>query len=360
MSFLWPLLLLLLIIPALLLMAYVIMLRKRKKQAITYTSLSLIREAAPKSSAWKRHVPAALLLLSLVALAVGSARPVVSAQVPLSRTSIILTLDVSLSMCSTDVVPNRLAAAQDAARQFVENRDDGTQIGIVAFGGTAELVVPPTNDTAELVEAVEGFTTTLGTGIGNATIAALDAIAEVNPDVERATVDLSDVVDRDALAASGEFVPDIIVLLTDGANSQGVDPLVAAQQAADRQVRVFTIGFGSDEIADMVCSPDQIGPGSFAPGFGFDNGRPNLGDTTLDDLRPFLVIDEPTLMAVAEMTGGEFFRAEDSDQLTDVFAQLPSQIVLQDQEVEITVGFVIAGAVLLMGAYVTSTLFRSS
>ena len=358
MSFAWPLLLLLLFVPALLLLAYLIMLRKRKSQAITYTSLSLIREALPTQSAWKRHLPAALLLLSLVSLAIGSARPTVSAQVPLSRTSIILTLDVSLSMCSTDVMPNRLAVAQDAARQFVENRDDGTQIGIVAFGGTAELIVPPTNDTNQLVEAVDGFTTTLGTGIGNATITALDAIAEVNPDVERATIDLSDVVDRDAIAASGEFVPDIVVLLTDGANSQGIDPLVAAQQAFDRQVRVFTIGFGSDEIADMVCSPDQIGPGSFAPGFGFTDGRPDLGDTTLDDLRPFLIIDEPTLMAVADTTGGQYFRAEDSAELLDVFEQLPSQIVLQEQEVEITVAFLIAGAVLLMAAYVTATLLR--
>ena len=359
MSFAWPLLLTLILIPLALLLAYIVMLRKRKIEAITYTSLSLIRAALPSQTSWKRHLPAALLLLSLVSLVIGSARPIVSAQVPLSRTSIILTLDVSLSMCSTDVEPNRLSVAQDAARQFVENRDDGTQIGIVAFGGTAELIVPPTNDTDRLVEAVDGFNTTLGTGIGNATITALDAIAEVNPEVERATIDLSDVVDRDAIAASGEFVPDIIVLLTDGANSQGVEPLVAAQQAFDRQVRVFTIGFGGDEIADMVCSPDQIGPGSFAPGFGFNDGRPDLGDTTLDDLRPFLVIDEPTLIEVAETTGGQYFRAEDSADLLEVFDRLPSQIVLQEEEVEITVGFLIGGALLLMGAYISATLLRT-
>lgn len=359
MSFAWPLLLLLLLVPLVVLIGYLVMLRKRKKRAITFTSLSLIREAEPTKSVWKRHLPAAFLLTSLVALAIGSARPTVNLQVPLSRTSIILTLDVSLSMCSTDVEPNRLAVAQDAARQFVEGRDDGTQIGIVAFGGTAELIVPPTNDTAELVEAVDGFTTTLGTGIGNATITALDAIAEVNPDVERATVDLSDVVDRDAIAASGEFVPDIVVLLTDGANSQGVEPLDAAQQAFDRQVRIYTIGFGGDQIAEMICSPDQIGPGSFAPGFGFNDGRPDLGDVTLDELRPFLVIDEPTLQAVADSTGGEYFRAEDSADLLEVFEQLPSQIVLQDEEVEITVGFLIAGAVLLLAAYVSATILRS-
>lgn len=172
----------------------------------------------------------------------------------------------------------------------------------------------------------------------------------MNPDVERAALDLSDTVDRGAIEAEGEHVPDIIVLLTDGANSQGVEPLVAAQQAFDRRVRVFTIGFGGDEIADMVCAPDQIGPSSFAPGFGFSDGRPDLGGTTLDELRPFLVIDEPTLIEVAELTGGEYFRAADSAQLVDVFNQLPSQIVLQEQETEISVAFLAAGAAFLLGA----------
>ncbi len=358
MSFQWPLLLLTLLVPALLLLGYILTLRRRKKQVISYSSLLLIKDADPSTASWKRHVPATFFLLALISLAVGTARPTVNAQVPLSRTSIILTLDVSLSMCSTDVLPNRLAAAQEAAREFVENKDDGTQIGIVVFGGTASLVVPPTNDIDDLVEAVDGFNTSLGTGIGNATITALDAIAGVNPDVERATIDLSDTVDRDAIAASGEFQPDIVVLLTDGANSQGVDPLLAAQQAFDRQVRVYTIGFGGDEIAEMVCAPDQIGPGSFAPGFSFNDGRPDLGDTTLDELRQFLVIDESTLTQVAETTGGEYFRAEDAAELIEVFDQLPSQIVLQTEEVEVTVGFLITAAVLMMAAYVSATLLR--
>ncbi len=250
-------------------------------------------------------------------------------------------------MCSTDVEPNRLTVAQEAARNFVEQRDAGTQIGIVAFGGAAELIVPPTNDTDELVTAIDGFTTSLGTGIGNAILRSIDAVSEVNPEVAASTIDLSETVDRDAIAASGEFQPDIVVLLTDGANSQGVDPIVAAQQAFDRQVRVYTIGFGSEQIAEMVCSPDQIGPGSFAPGLSFDNGVPDLG-ATLDELRPFLVIDVPTLESVAELTGGEFFRAEDSEQLLDVFNQLPSQIVLQEQDAEISVIFIAAAAVLLL------------
>jgi len=347
MSFAWPLVLFTLLIPLVLALLYIRAIRRRQQITISYGSLDLIRSAAPSTSNWKRHIPAVLFILGLIAASIGAARPNASITVPLSRTSIIVALDVSLSMCSTDVEPNRLDVAQEAARNFVQQRDEGTQIGIVAFGGAAELIVPPTNDTDELVTAIDGFTTSLGTGIGNAILRSLDAVAEVNPDIARSTIDLSDTVDRDAIAASGEFQPDIVVLLTDGANSQGVDPLVAAQQAFDRQVRVYTIGFGSDQIAEMVCAPDQIGPGSFAPGLTFDDGVPDLG-ATLDELRPFLVIDVPTLESVAEITGGEFFRAEDSEQLIDVFNQLPSQIVLQEQDTEISVGFALASAVLLL------------
>ena len=347
MSFAWPLALLALLVPIILAILYWRAIRKRQQITISYGSLELIKSASPSTSNWKRHIPAVLFLLGLAAASIGAARPAASVSVPLSRTSIIVALDVSLSMCSTDVEPNRLTVAQEAARNFVEQRDEGTQIGIVAFGGAAELIVAPTNDTDELITAIDGFTTSLGTGIGNAILRSLDAVAEVNPDVARSTIDLSDTVDRDAIAAAGEFQPDIVVLLTDGANSQGVDPLIAAQQAFDRQVRVYTIGFGSDEIAEMVCAPDQIGPGSFAPGLSFDNGVPDLG-ATLDELRPFLVIDVPTLEAVAENTGGEFFRAEDSEQLLDVFNRLPSQIVLQEQDTEISVVFIAAAAVLVL------------
>ena len=360
MSFAWPLALTSLVIPVLLFAYYLWMLRRRKRTAIQYGSLSLIRAAAPPSSRWRRHLPPALLMFGLISLSIAAARPQVVIDVPLSRTSIILAMDVSLSMCSIDVEPNRLTVAQEAARSFVEERDDGTQIGIVAFGGTAELVVPPTNDTDDLVTAIEGFTTSLGTGIGNATLRSLDAIAEINPDVPRAAIDLSDTVDRNAIGASGEYVPDIIVLLTDGANSQGVEPLIAAQQAFDRQVRVFTIGFGSDELAEMICEPNQIGPGSFAPGFGFNGGRPDLGDVTLDELRPFLVIDEPTLQEVADMTGGQYYRAADAEQLVDVFNRLPSQIVVQEQDTEVTVAFVTAAAALLLAAFGLSLRFSRS
>lgn len=348
-----------LLVPILLVALHVWSLRRRRREPVRYSSLTVVRAANPTGPTWRRHVPVALFALGLAALGVASARPQAVVEVPLNRTSIILALDVSLSMCSTDVQPNRLAAAQEAARSFVSARDDGTRIGIVAFGATAELVVPPTDDTDDLVMAIDRFTTSLGTGIGNATLKSIDAISEINPDVAPALQDLSDDVDRAELEASDDFVPDIVVLLTDGANSQGVEPLIAAQQAFDRRVRVYTIGFGSDSIAEMICAPNQIGPGSFAPGFGgFRNGSPDLGGATLDELRPFLVIDEPTLQSMADLTGGEYFRAQDAEQLLQVFNELPSQVVLQDEQTEISVGFAVAGLLALLTAGAVAMLWR--
>jgi Ca-activated chloride channel family protein len=278
-----------------------------------------------------------------VALAVGAARPQRTSAVPSNRTSIVLALDVSLSMCAVDVAPNRLTVAQDAVRAFIEGQDDGTRIGIVSFASAARLVVAPTTDEEELISAVDGFTASIGTTIGNAILESVDAIAELNPDVAPARADLSGDVDREALADSDDFVADIVVLLTDGANVQGVDPIEAAIQASDRRVRVYTIGFGTDDPEELVCAPDQLGAGSFEEIGGFLSG----GDDGFGGFRQFLVIDEPTLQDVADITGGEYFRATDAEQLTEVFRDLPSQVTLQDEEHEISAWFVATAALLI-------------
>ncbi|MFZ1396906.1 MAG: VWA domain-containing protein, partial [Candidatus Promineifilaceae bacterium] len=243
MNFLWPWLLLFLLIIPLSIAAYIWMLRRRRKFAVRFSSLSLIREALPKSARWRQHLPFALFLLGLTSLILAQARPMAQIEIPLSRTTIILALDVSRSMCATDVAPNRLAVAQDAALAFVEEQADGTQIGLVAFAGFAELVVPPTNDKDVLRDAIANLTTSLGTAIGSATLKAIDAISEVNTAVPPSGLNLQP--DDTAAEIVETYQPDIIVLLTDGANSQGPLPLAAAQQAADRQVRVYTIGFGT-------------------------------------------------------------------------------------------------------------------
>ena len=356
MSFTWPLALLLLMAVPMLVAAYVWQLRRKRRMAVRFSSVALIRAAMPAHARWRRHLPVALFLLGLSGIAVASARPQASVKVPLGRTSIILALDVSRSMCATDVAPNRLAVAQDAARAFVKDQADGTRIGLVAFAGFAELTVPPTTDKKALIAAIDGLTTARGTVIGAATLKAVDAIAAVNPDVVPVGADLPAAADGAPVA--GGYVPDIVVLLTDGANTRGIEPVDAAKEAALRHVRVYTIGFGTTNPTEMVCTAEQLGSAAFAddafggggagggfPAGGFPQGAfPGGGGGGR-----YLVIDEPTLQEVAKITGGSYYRAEDADQLRSVFTQLPKQVELQSRRVELSAAFAALGA-LLAGA----------
>jgi Ca-activated chloride channel family protein len=362
-TFASPLALLLLLVVPIVLGAYLWQLRRKRKQAVRFSSVELIRAAIPRRSRWRRHVPVALFLASIAGLALATARPNVSVEVALGRTSIILALDVSRSMCATDIQPNRMAVAQDAARTFVKDQVAGTRIGIVAFAGLADLVMPPTTDKKKLIDVIDGLTTARGTVIGTATLKAIDAIAAVNPDVAPVGTDLRPDQPTGNLPPiqpppDGDYVPDIIVLLTDGANTRGIEPLVAAQEAANRRIRVYTIGFGTTNPTEMVCTREQVGADVFGEGgFGGGGFPPGGGGPGGPQ---FLLIDEPTLQGVADLTGGEFFRAEDADQLRGVFANLPNQITLQSEDQEISVVFAILGAVLAVGALALGLLWNRS
>lgn len=342
MTFTWPYALAFLALVPLLAALYLWLLRRRRKFAVRFASLSLIREALPRRSRWRRHLPFALFLASVASLAVALARPQAVVAMPRSRTSIILALDVSMSMCSTDVKPNRLTVAQGVARGFVKDRAGGTRIGIVAFGGFAQVAVPPTTDKEVLLAAIDGLTTSRGTAIGSALLKSVDAIAEVNPGVTRSGLDPVGAAAEAAKSAGAGFEPDVIVLLTDGANTQGVNPIVAAEQAVDRRIRVYTIGFGTTELAAMVCSAQQLGSDATGGRFGGRFGPGGPGGPQ----RQFLVIDEKTLQTVAEMTGGSYHRAEDADQLVEVFRGLPAEIARQKEQIEISVAFTALGALL--------------
>ncbi len=377
MSFATPLALAALLVVPLLLAGYLWQLRRRRKRAVRYSNVALIRQAVPRRSRWRRHVPVGLFLAAIAALAFATARPQISEDVPLSRTSIILTLDVSGSMCATDVAPNRLSAAQQAAKDFVQNQVAGTRIGIVAFANFAQLLVPPTTDKKALTSAIDTLTTARGTVIGAATLQALDAIASVNPDVPPVDASIEAQADQGggpgpggrtatttppdttpAPVPPGGYEPDIIVLLTDGANTRGISPVDAAKQAADRRVRIYTIGFGTDNPTGLVCTPAQLGAGSFDGGFGGGGGGGFAGGG--GGGRNFLDRDEATLQAVAAQTGGAYYQAEDAQQLRSVFAKLPSDIQHQYEEREISVWFVIIGAVLAAAAFITSLLWNRS
>ena len=357
MSFLWPGFLLLLLIVPILIAIYIWNLRRKRKFAVRYSSVLLIRAAMPKRSRWRQHLPFVLFLLGVTGLITAVARPQAEVEVPLSRTTIMLAIDVSRSMCATDVDPNRLTVAQDAALAFIEEQADDTRIGIVAFAGFAQIVVPPTNDKDALKDAIENFTTSIGTAIGSATLKSIDAIAEVNEAVAPSGVDLSD-GDEQFLSEEGFYQPDIIVVLTDGANSQGPWPLDAAEVAADRQVRVYTIGFGTTEPEQMVCTPAQLGSDAFGGGFGGGFGGPNsFSGGGGGGFRRFLLLDEDTLQGMADMTGGEYYRAENAEQLFDVFVNLPNEIVLQKEFLEISAFFAVVGAVFMTIAFVLSLLW---
>src|SRR6266542_2040996 len=290
--------------------------RRRRREAVRMSSVALIRAALPGGSSWRRRIPLWLFAAGLVVLGVGAARPQASVLVPSDASSILLAMDVSGSMCSTDVAPNRLTAAQNAARDFVKAQDNGTKIGLVVFSGIAALRVEPTTNKDEL----------------------LAAIAEINPDVAPTGVDLPPI----APGADGEYEPDTIVVLTDGANTQGVDPVTAAKQAAVRHLRIYTIGFGTTRPAPLVCTADQIS------GDAFGANRP--GQTRGFGGRRNQDLDEDALTQVATITGGKYFQAKDSKTLTGVLMDLPSSIVLQREDAEITVWFALAGAVFVLVA----------
>ena len=246
-------------------------------------------------------------------------------------------MDVSGSMCSTDIAPSRLQAAEAAATQFIESQGSGTQIGIVAFGGFAEVIQAPTTDQQLLLDAIRSLTTGRRTAVGSGILAAIDAIAEIDPNVARSW---TDGLARPAAGpgAQGAYAPDIIVVLTDGASNAGLLPIDAAQQAADRGVRVYTIGFGTANGggADPACAQFLIGrepPGGGGGGFGggFGGGGGQGGGFRRG-------IDEDTLKQVADLTGGEYYPAESAEQLESVFQGLPTNLITKHEVLEIGVG----------------------
>jgi Ca-activated chloride channel family protein len=286
----------------------------------------------------------------LASLAVASARPQIRTDVPVAGSSVILALDVSGSMCATDVDPNRLSAAQAAVRDFVKSQNSSTRIGLVVFSGFAQVAVAPTTEREELFRAIDSLTTGRGTTIGAAILKSVDAIAQINPDV--APADSTTEPDGSgATSTRGSYAPEIVVLLTDGANTAGVSPEDAAKIAASRGVRVYPIGFGTTNPTALVCTAKQLGGrgfgsfgsgggGSFGGGFGPGGGGRGQ--------RNFLVADDATLKKVASVTGGLFFSAKDAKQLQSVLKDLPRQVKVQQRHVEVSVVLVGLATFLLL------------
>ncbi|RCW75981.1 VWA domain-containing protein [Pseudorhodoferax soli] len=335
MNFLWPQFLWLLLLAPLLVLLYLWLLRRRKKTALRYASLSIVREAMGARQGFKRHLPPLLFLLALGALIVAAARPMAVISLPSQQETIILAMDVSGSMRATDVQPNRLVAAQSAAKAFIADLPRHVRVGIVAFAGTAQVVQPATLSREDLVVAIDKFQLQRATAIGSAIVVSL---AELFPD---AGIDVGAMtygrerprgqsLDKD-LAAKGEvkeFTPvapgsydsAAIILLTDGQRTTGVDTLEAAKMAADRGVRVYTVGIGTVDGETI----------------GFEGWSMRVR------------LDEETLKAVATRTQAEYFYAGSAENLRKVYQTLSSRLTVEKKETEISALLALAGALLAL------------
>jgi Ca-activated chloride channel family protein len=342
MSLLWPGFLYLLLLIPLVIALYIWLLRRRRRFAVRYSSLSLMREAVEKQSWLRKHLPFILFLLALTSLVFALGRPVATVLIPSNKATVILAVDVSRSMCSTDIPPNRLIVAKDAALSFIQENSSGRQVGIVAFAGFAELTQPPTTDTRLLESAITNLTPARRTAIGSAILRSLDAIAEIDERVAPTELNGStDPTSPQQVPVTGELVPHIIVLLTDGASNAGPLPLTAAEQAVARGVRIYTIGFGTVENrSPMNCGDDDPFGGGLGFGFGSPFGNSPFGAGGGGGGGGFRrQIDEETLTQVANLTGGKYYVATSAGELQDVFQSLPTYVIATRETIEISVFF---------------------
>ena len=320
MSFAWPIALTGLALVALALIAYLVAQRRRRRYVVRFTNLDLLENVVADSPRWRRHIPAVLTLLALSALVVGMARPQVAVAVPREEATVILAMDSSGSMTATDVQPDRMTAAREAASSFVDGLPNGFRVGVVSFSNEADVVVPPTADHDEALRGLSALRADNGTALG-------DAIAR--------SVDLGVTsLDEQLAAAKDSETPVVVLLLSDGANTTGdYEPLEAAQKAKDAGVPVYTVALGTD--AGTVQGPDGYG-----------------------GIRTIRVPPDPeTLSRVAELTGGKFFEAADQDALKSVYDEIGSQVGVEHKQRELTVFFTAAGAALLLLGGALSTLW---
>ena len=336
-NFLWPQLLWLLAVLPLLVLLYWWILRRRKKVALRYASLSIVREAMGRAQTWRRHIPPFLLLLAFAAMLLAAARPVATITLPSTQQTIILAMDVSGSMRATDVLPNRLVASQNAAKAFLKELPRHVRVGIVAFAGSAQVVQPVTLSREDLNTAIDKFQMQRATAIGSAIVVALSELFPGQVDLASVTYGRA----NDPFAAQGRaidqpkaeaekkpFVPvppgsyssAAIILLTDGQRTTGVDTAEAAKMAADRGIRVYTVGVGTVD-GEVI---------------GFEGWSMRVR------------LDEETLKTVARETKGEYFYAGTAENLKQVYESLSTRLTVEKKETEVSGLLALAAAVLVL------------
>jgi Ca-activated chloride channel homolog len=343
MKFLWPNMLWFLICLPLLVMLYFWLMNRRKKAAIVYSDLTLIKQAMQQQSNWRRHVPPILFLLSLAMMLIALGRPSAIVSLPSQHEIIIMAMDVSGSMRAKDVEPDRMTASQTAAKQFVKDTPPDTRIGLVTFAGSAALVQPPTRTKEDLVAAIDRFQFQRGTAVGSGLLVGLKTIfPEMEIDLRAPTARSRNGTGSGSGGSGGlpssanlgdgkgtEKTPPkpvppgsnksaVIVLLTDGATTTGADPIEAAKEAANRGIKVFTVGFGTQ-------NGEIIG---------------------LEGWSMRVRLDEEALKQIASITQGEYFYAGSALDLKKVYETLSSRLVMEKKETEVTAFFTAAAALL--------------
>jgi Ca-activated chloride channel homolog len=340
MSFLWPqnlwLMLALPLLPAL----YLWLLRRPGKAALRVSSVSVARRALGRQ--WRRHIPPALFWLALSVLLLGLARPTARVTLPWSSATIMLAIDVSLSMRVQDVMPTRMVAAQEAARTFLHELPQNIQVGIVTFAGSAQVAQQATIDRPSLIGAIDGIQMQMGTAVGSAIVLCL---AELFPDhgidlgamtfgsrhKTRSWDERERARPRSPITpvAPGSYDAAAIILLSDGRRTTGVDTLEAAKMAADRGIRIYVVGLGTID--------GHVGAG--------------------EGMAIYLQLDEPTLREVARMTGGEYYHAGTAEDLRGVYQKLGSRLQVRARKTELTGLLAMVAAILFVAGSSLSLLW---
>jgi Ca-activated chloride channel family protein len=331
MTFVWPQMLWLLAAVPVVVAVYVMLMRRKRKAALRYASLTLVKDAQGAGQRVRRHVPPFLFLVALALMLVAIARPAAVVTLPSAHETVILAMDVSGSMRATDVKPSRLVAAQEAARAFVADQPKTTRIGVVSFAATASVVQSPTHSREDILGAIERFQLQRGTAIGSGILVSLKTIfpdaefdlRSFNPRREAqkaAALDPAAASKQVPKAAPGSYSSAAIILLTVGQTTTGPDPIEAARMAADRGVRVYTVGIGT-------TTGEIIGSEGWS-------------------MR--VRLDEESLKTIANVTRADYFYAGNAVDLQKIYKNLNTKLFFEEKETEITALFAAAAAVLAL------------
>lgn len=320
MTFIWPIMLWLLIILPLFVLVYMRLAQRRSKLISKYGSLGMVQAPGGRAVGYRRHVPSLLFLTGLGILIVSLARPQAVVSLPRIQGTVILVFDVSGSMAATDVKPTRIEAAKATALKFVDSQPDGVLVGVVAFSDNGLSVQVPTNDKAAVMAAITRLTPTRGTSLANGIDAALTTIATAGkpPDINYYSNVTPEPTATPTPVPQGVYSPAIIVLISDGENTQNPDPLQAAQAAADRGVRIYSIGVGTATGADL----------------------------NIDGFMVHTQLDEGMLQQISQITNGTYYNAQSEQDLDKIYNNIRPQLVVKPEKMEVTSLF--AGASILV------------